>query len=180
MVFSYHQGEKISEVLSKHRVEYLFIGKSGAIFLGYPDTTQDADLFIKKDEENKKRLARALRELGFRVTRLLQKDIGKGKDFIQIRNNGPFDLDLIFAPDGIERFEDAKKKALLVGGKFPVAHIDDIIGSKKAANRERDRIDLPRLESFARYLKKHWPENIKPLEEGRSVFLTVKGRGRRT
>ena len=38
-----------------------------------------------------------------------QEEIRRGKDFIQLRN-GPFDLDLIFAPDGIERFDDAWKR----------------------------------------------------------------------
>jgi hypothetical protein len=34
------------------------------------------------------------------------QEIRRGKAFIQIKN-GPFDLDLVFAPDGIERFDDA-------------------------------------------------------------------------
>lgn len=38
----YRQAEEIRDVLSSHGVRYLFIGKSGAILLGYPDTTQDA------------------------------------------------------------------------------------------------------------------------------------------
>ena len=33
-------------------------------------------------------------------------EIERGKDFIQLKNC-PFDLDLIFAPDGIESFQDA-------------------------------------------------------------------------
>ena len=72
--------------------------------------------------------------------------------FVQIRT-GPFDVDLIFAPDGIESFEDAKKRSTLVDGKFPVAALRDIIASKKAANRQKDRESLPRLEAFAEYLK---------------------------
>jgi len=32
-----------------------------------------------------------------------QEEVRRGKDFIQLRN-GPFDMDLVFAPDGIERF----------------------------------------------------------------------------
>ena len=50
----------------------LFIGKTGAILHGFPDTTQDADVFVQKTMRN------------------------------------GFDVDLVFAPDGIERFEDAK------------------------------------------------------------------------
>jgi hypothetical protein len=60
---------------ARRGVRYLFIGKSGAILLGYPDTTQDAD----------------------------------------------------------------------------VCHPDDIIASKRAANRAKDRESLPRLMAFRDY-----------------------------
>jgi hypothetical protein len=65
---------------------------------------------------------------------------------VQLKN-GPFDLDLIFAPDGIERFEDARASRVDVEG-FPVCHPDDIIASKLAANRIKDRESLPRLQAF--------------------------------
>ncbi|HEX3872275.1 MAG TPA: hypothetical protein VHV77_17640 [Pirellulales bacterium] len=63
---------------------------------------------------------------------------------------GPFDLDLIFAPDGIERFEDAWRRRIAVEG-FPVCHIDDIIASKEATGRAKDRESLPRLKAFREY-----------------------------
>jgi hypothetical protein len=66
------------------------------------------------------------------------------------RSSGPFDLDLVFAPDGIERFEDAWMRQVDVEG-FPVCHPDDIIGSKLAANRAKDRESLPRLQAFRDY-----------------------------
>jgi hypothetical protein len=34
---------------------------------------------------------------------------------------------------------------------FPVCHLDDIIASKMAANRARDRESLPRLRAFREY-----------------------------
>ena len=40
--FEYRQAEEIRDVFSQHGVRYLFLGKSGAILLGFPDTTQDA------------------------------------------------------------------------------------------------------------------------------------------
>jgi len=75
--------------------------------------------------------------------------VERGKDFIQLKK-GPFDLDLVFAPDGIERFADAWKRRVDIEG-FPVCHIDDIIASKAASNRARDREVLPRLRSFRAY-----------------------------
>jgi hypothetical protein len=147
--FDYKQAEAIKDALKRHGVRYLFIGKSGAILLGFPDTTQDADLFVDRDPANGRELVSALRELGFGLTEEQASEIERGKDFVQLKN-GPFDLDLIFAPDGIERFADAWKRHLDVDG-FPVCHIDDIIASKQAANRERDRESLPRLRAFREY-----------------------------
>ncbi len=150
--FSYRQGEAIAEAFARLGVSYLFIGKSGAIFYGYPDTTQDADLFPEKTPENGRRIAAALRALSFPVDGNLERELVAGKDFVQIRS-GPFDLDLVFAPDGIETFAEARSRACLIDGRFPVASLDDIIGSKRAANRRKDRESLPRLEAFAAYLR---------------------------
>jgi hypothetical protein len=147
--FDYRQAQEIRDVFAQHGVRYLFIGKSGAILLGFPDTTQDADLFPERSDENGRRLVSALRQLGFALTGPQTAEIPCGKDFIQLKN-GPFDLDLVFAPDGIERFEDAWRRHVEIEG-FPVCHIDDIIASKAAANRARDRESLPRLRSFREY-----------------------------
>jgi hypothetical protein len=147
--FEYRQAEEIRDALGRHGVRYLFIGKSGAILLGYPDTTQDADLFVEKDPANGRALVAALRDVGFALSAEQEAEIVRGKDFVQLKN-GPFDLDLVFAPDGIEGFEDAFNRRVDVEG-FPVCHIDDIIASKEASGRARDRESLPRLKAFREY-----------------------------
>lgn len=147
--FEYRQAEEIRDAFARHAVRYLFIGKSGAILLGFPDTTQDADLFVEKGVANGRALVASIRELGFDLTPQQAAEIERGKDFVQLKN-GPFDLDLVFAPDGIERFEDAWARRVDVEG-FPVCHIDDIIASKVASNRVKDRESLPRLRSFREF-----------------------------
>jgi hypothetical protein len=147
--FEYTQAEEVRDAFARHGVRYLFLGKSGAILLGYPDTTQDADLFVEKTEANGTATARALRELGFSLTDEQAEEIRRGKDFVQLKN-GPFDLDLVFAPDGIETFDSAWSRRVEVEG-FPVCHPDDIIRSKEAANRAKDRESLPRLRAFRDY-----------------------------
>lgn len=149
--FEYRQAEEIRNVFGRHGCRYLFIGQSGAILLGFPDTTQDAHVFVEKTPQNGVALIDALRELGFALTDEQAEQIKRGEDFIQLKN-GPFDLDLVFAPDGIERFQDAWQRHVDVEG-FPVCHIDDIIASKAATNRVKDRESLPRLEAFRLYLR---------------------------
>ena len=153
--FEYRQALEIRDALARHGVRYLFIGKSGAILLGFPDTTQDADLFVEKAAANCQGLLVALGELGFSLSGAQADEVRRGKDFVQFKD-GPFDVDLIFAPDGIEKFEDAWQRRIEVDG-FPVCNIDDIVSSKVAANRQKDRESLPRLLSFRDWLKRRSP-----------------------
>lgn len=148
-VFEYRQAEELRDAFGSKGAKYLFLGKSGAILLGFPDTTQDVDVFPLKSIENGKLLVAGLRELGFTISEERVAEIERGKDFIQLKD-GPFDIDLIFAPDGIDDFAAAWKRHVEVDG-FPVCHPDDIIASKKAANRAKDRESLPRLTAFRDY-----------------------------
>ena len=158
------QLDELTTVLEKHRAMYLYIGKSAAIIHGFADTTQDADIFVEKTEENARNVVRALEEIGFDLTEKQKADIVAGRDFVQFHNNGPFDVDLIFAPDGIETFADAWERGRSIGG-HPVCSMEDVIQSKKAANRPKDRESLKRLEAFKEYLD-HRPrrgERLQPL-----------------
>lgn len=140
------QAQEVATEFNAAGVDYLFIGKSGAILLGYPGTTQDVDVFPAKSPENGKRIVQALHRLGFALDENAEAEIVRGKDFVQLKN-GPFDLDLIFAPDGIESYPEAKARAIQED-IFPVANLQDIIASKKASGRAKDRLDLHLLELF--------------------------------
>ena len=153
--------DSLTESLERNGVEYLYIGKGGAIIHGFADTTQDADIFVNHTAENKARLITALKEVGFILTPDQEGEIKGGRDFVQL-HNGPFDLDLVYAPDGIEKFEDAWKRGRTIDG-HKVCSIDDIIASKRAANRPKDRESLHRLERFKEYLKDR-PERGERLE----------------
>lgn len=150
--FQLQQAQEVAEIFGKHKVEFLFIGKSGATILGFPSATQDVVLFPDKSVENGKRLVDALRELEFEITVEIAEQIIRGVDFVQLKQC-PFDLDLVFAPDGIESFAEAKKRMILIEN-FPVANIRDIIASKRASGREKDLADLPLLEDFQEEFEK--------------------------
>jgi hypothetical protein len=108
--FEYRNAEQLGKVFKRHGVMYLFFGKSGAILLGFADTTQDVDLYVEKGRDNCEKALAAVLELGFHLTDEQQQEIRSGRmALIQLRN-GPFDLDLVFAPDGIGRFEDAWRR----------------------------------------------------------------------
>ena len=145
--FTPAQAEELAAAFTREEVDYLFIGKSGAILLGYPETTQDIDIFLPRSRENAERVLRALPSLGFDLDAASTVSILTGSEIIMLKG-GPFALDLIHAPDGIESFESAKSRRVLEAGRFPIASLDDIIASKKATGRERDLSDVKRLEQF--------------------------------
>jgi hypothetical protein len=150
------QAEEIARSFMDEGVEYLFIGKSGAILLGYPGTTQDVDVFPARSPENGRRIVAALRKLDFDIGAELERKIVEGNDFVQIKT-GPFDVDLVFAPDGINSFSEAKMRGVQEG-IFQIASLRDIIASKRASGRKKDAIELPLLEKFqAEYEKLHAP-----------------------
>ena len=148
------QAQEIARAFLEEGVDYLFIGKSGAILLGFPGTTQDVDVFPARSADNGHRIVTALRKIGFDIGSDLEREIVAGKDFVQIKS-GPFDVDLIFAPDGISSFAEAQARGLSEG-IFRVANLRDIIASKAASGRQKDLLDLPLLENFrAEYEKRH-------------------------
>jgi len=166
------QAEEIARAFNDAGVDYLFLGKSGAILLGYPGTTQDVDVFPARTPENGRRIAGALKELGFDISAALEAEIVAGKDFVQIKT-GPFDVDLVFAPDGIASFAEAWQRGVTVG-VFHVASLRDIIASKRASGRQKDVIELPLLESFrAEYEKRSAP----PLRSAADIAADKHQRG---
>lgn len=140
------QAQEVAHAFNAAGVDYLFIGKSGAILLGFPGTTQDVDVFPAKSVQNGERMILALRTIGFDLDANTEDEIVRGKDFVQLKG-GPFDLDLVFAPDGIDSFTEARARAVRED-IFPVANLRDIIASKKASGRMKDRLDLHLLELF--------------------------------
>jgi hypothetical protein len=148
----YKQAHDINEALKRHRVRYLFIGKLAAILLGFQDTTGDADLFIDSEPTKRGALLAAVRELGFVLTEKQAVDINRGVDIILI-TNGPFELDLVFAPRGLTDFASSWERHVEVEG-FPVCHPDELIAIKVAMNRRKDIKSLPRQRAFLDAWKK--------------------------
>lgn len=150
--------DKLHQVLMRHDVEYMIIGKGAAIMQGYSSTTQDIDIFPSKKKTNCERLLAALKELGFTFDAVTDDrniassdEILRGKDFVQLK--GPFELDIVFAPDGFESYEDALPMKRIVDG-FPVMSVEGIIKTKAAARRKKDLNDIDDLRLFAAWLKK--------------------------
>ena len=168
-LFQPAQARAIADAFARHGVQYLFIGKSAAILLGFPAITQDVDVFPANSPENAQRIIDALQSAGFDLDPELRQAILVGRDFVQIKT-GPFDLDLVFAPDGIASFAEAKERSLSIDG-FHIANLRDIISSKRASGRQKDMIDLELLERFRQEYEK---QNAPPLRTAKDIAVGAK------
>jgi hypothetical protein len=149
--------------LQRHRVAYVLIGGMAATAHGSVLPTEDVDITPARDRANLDRLALALRELNARI-----RTEGE-PDGVEFPCDGAFlaaqplmlnltteagDLDLTSSPAGFpEGFDGLARRAVEVdfGGGIValVASLDDVITSKRAAARAKDRAALPYLEALA-------------------------------
>lgn len=143
-------------VLAEHEVDYVLIGGLAAVLHGSPAMTNDADVVPDGDAANLDRLADALRALDARL-RVEQDPEGIAFDphpalLAQMRianlTTRCGDLDVAFAPAGIDDYGALSAAASwfeVAGRRIRVAALADIIRSKEAADRPKDRAVLPIL-----------------------------------
>ena len=145
--------ELLFTTLVKHDVQFVLIGALGATLHGFPRVTGDADITPARDAANLQRLAAALRELDARV---YTEKVPEGLPFdcspqllarADIWNliTKAGRLDLAFQPSGTEGFTDLAAHAVrfeVYGAPLLVARLEDIIRSKEAAGRPKDRQDV--------------------------------------
>jgi hypothetical protein len=149
--------------LQRHRVAYVLIGGMAATAYGSVLPTEDVDITPARDRRNLDRLAGALRDLHARIR------MGSEPDGVEFPCDGAFlaaqppmlnltteagDLDLTAFPAGFpDGFDRLASHAIEVdfgdGVVALVASLDDIITSKRAADRSKDRAALPYLEALA-------------------------------
>lgn len=148
--------ERILGVLAEHGVRFVLVGGFAAVIHGSPYVTTDVDVVPERSEENLGRLSEALRAMHARVwTTSEPEGIPFGHDARSLADVNLWNLvtdhgrlDLTFVPSGTSGFEDLDRDALrltILGVEVEVASLADVIRSKEAAGREKDRLVLPVL-----------------------------------
>ncbi len=148
--------DEILKVLEQHRVRYVLIGGLAASLHGAGTVTLDVDIVPDSSPSNLTRLSAALDELGARIRvngieggLAFRHDAGslRSMDVINlVTDHG--DLDVAFHPSGIPAFSEwdsRAEEAEALGVHFRLASLADVIRSKEAAGRPKDRITLPVL-----------------------------------
>jgi hypothetical protein len=128
--------------LVKQKVAFLIVGLSSAALQGAPAVTQDIDLWFA--DLGDPGLKRALEKVGA----VYVPPIGLNPPMFAGKGMGLFDI--VLRMDGLRSFEQEARRALEVrlgGVKVKLLPLDRIIASKRAANRPKDRLVIPVLES---------------------------------
>lgn len=157
-------GPAIVEVLSRHDVRYVLIGGFAAVAQGSPILTTDVDIVPARDRDNYARLSAALRELDAKVRAEGVEPLPFSHDAdslaaVRVWNltTKYGDLDVTVEPSGTRGYDDLQRDAIVVelrGTRVQLASLADIVRSKEAAGRDKDRRALPVLrELLARQLR---------------------------
>lgn len=159
--------DRILEILDRHGVDYVLVGGVAARVHGAGRATADIDCVPATDEENLRRLADALIELGARLRVGGMSDdearqLPLHLDAVTLAafgsstwttDAGPLDLlmELRDPSGGRHPYGDLASRAqkVTVGDLIiSVASLDDIIASKKYAGRPKDIDALPELQAL--------------------------------
>lgn len=151
---------RMLSALTKEKVRFVLIGGMAAVLHGDVGVTIDLDVVPDREAANLERLARALRRLGARIRTEGQPEglafdcsaafFGNlSPDSIVNMTTQAGDLDVTFCPSGTQGFQDLRRDAIEIEAAadlhIMVSSLADVIRSKEAAGREKDRLALPRL-----------------------------------
>jgi hypothetical protein len=152
-----YRPDEILEVLERHRVLYVVMGGLAAELRGSPYVTRDVDVTPARTRSNFTRLAAALRELDAKLRipdmeepleiPLDARTFEQGATWTFVTKHGYLDIALL--PDGTRGYDDLRRSAtreqLTDTVTISVAALADVIRTKEAAGREKDRAVLPIL-----------------------------------
>ena len=139
------------QVLEAYRVDFIVIGGIAARIWGSPTVTRDLDICYARAPDNLGRLAAALQKVhatlrGVREEvpfRLDARTLAAGDSFTFKSDVG--DLVCLGTPTGTRGYEDLKTSAELLdvdGLKIWVTSLADLIEMKRAAGRNKDKVEL--------------------------------------
>jgi hypothetical protein len=151
-------------VLHEHGVRYVLIGGFAAVLYGSAQPTYDVDITPDPSADNLDRLSAALRALDARIR---VDSVPGGLPFAHdaaslagmktlnlVTRAG--DLDIALEPAGVGAFAswDAGATDIVVlDVPTRVAALEDVVRSKEAAGRDKDRLMLPMLRALVRRLR---------------------------
>jgi len=155
--------DRLLAVLQEHGVRYVLIGGFAAVLRGSATPTYDVDIIPDPAPDNLARLSSALRDLDARVRvegtpggLAFEHDadsLAQISTLNLVTHAGELDIALHTAGvTGFDAWERGATAITVLGVPVRLAALDDVIASKQAADRDKDRAVLPMLRELARRL----------------------------
>jgi len=153
--------------LNHKRVRFLVIGVWGVNYYGSGSThfhTEDRDLFLPPDPANELKAWQACRGEGFELwcgdeplgepmDLVLAEQVVSRRALVRADGHGLLvDLTLVMAGETFDDVWSRRRVFRVEGVKIPVASLKDIVASKAAAGRPKDRLFLATHEEALREL----------------------------
>ena len=135
--------------LLKADVNFLLIGGYAVNYHGYPRYTNDMDIWLKPDEENKIKFAKFLRQIDISpesINHILTLNFTMTNAFHLGQNETR--IDFLTKISGVTFDEAEKEKVFLTldNKNIPVIHFDHLIKNKILSARPKDLADVDELQ----------------------------------
>jgi predicted nucleotidyltransferase len=137
---------EVLKAMRQHRLEAILIGNAAAALQGAPVTTVDFDFMFRETPTNLRKLKSVSRTLDAVI---LRPYYPASKLYRLVNDERGLQVDFMPAIHGVRSFNSLRSRSLSVtvaGCELRLASMPDIITSKRAANRPRDRAVLEVLE----------------------------------
>ncbi|MEO8711306.1 MAG: hypothetical protein ABI405_04235 [Parafilimonas sp.] len=150
------------KILNESNVRYIMVGGLATRFHGYNRSTDDLDMWLEDNLQNRKNLRAAFIQLNygdFASIETMQFIPGWTSFYA-----AGIQLDIMTEMKGLEKytFNECYNIALisdLSGIKVPFLHINHLIQNKKAVNRPKDQVDVIYLEKIKKILEEEAEKN---------------------
>ena len=135
--------------LNKVGVEYLLIGGYSVILHGYHRSTGDLDIWVNQTKANFKKLQHAFLNFGLTTVGISESSfMNSVENDVFTFGRSPICIDILTKVTGLE-FEAAFKNSewfdIQDDLKVRAIRLDDLIATKRAVNRPKDKDDIQNL-----------------------------------
>lgn len=138
--------DRIVASLNKHQADFMIIGGFAVVYHGHIRATKDLDLYIRRTEENAKRVVAALEEVGFASPEMTPA-VFTADNGISL-GTSPLQIDILSNLRGVDFDKAWAGRERGSFGRETVNYIsrEDLISNKHAAGRPVDLDDARELE----------------------------------
>ena len=139
------------------KVDFILIGGYSVIYYGYKRGTNDLDIWLMPDNQNKLKLIQALKKFGVNSADLKKLE---ALDFTETRmffiGEAPDKIDFLTKVQNVV-WEEAIKNVNYFeyeNRQIPIVDFEDLILMKMASNRLKDKADVEELQRIRKFREK--------------------------